>query len=71
MRVPGGRKVALLVGGVGFLTTALSIGLALIPGGDEPNKVLAVTKVAGLTLLLVAAGAVVYVLGIRRVHARA
>jgi amino acid transporter len=71
MRVPGGRKVALLVGGVGFLTTALSIGLALIPGGDEPNKVLAVTKVAGLTLLLVAAGAVVYVLGIRRAHARA
>jgi glutamate:GABA antiporter len=71
MRVPGGRRVALLVGAVGFLTTALSIGLALIPADDEPNKVLAVTKVAGLTLLLVAGGAFVYVLGMRRAHARA
>jgi glutamate:GABA antiporter len=71
MRVPGGRKVALLVGAIGFLTTALSIGLALIPADDEPNKVLAVTKVAGLTLLLVAGGALVYFSGMRRAYARA
>jgi hypothetical protein len=70
MRVPGGPRVALLVGAVGFLATALSIGLALIPTDDEANKVLAVTKVAGLTLLLVAAGATVYILGMRRAHAR-
>ena len=33
--------------------------LALIPAEDEPNKVLAVTKVAGLTVLLLLGGAVV------------
>jgi amino acid transporter len=70
MRVPGGKPMALLVGVIGFLTTALSIGLALIPAEDEPNKGLAVTKVAGLTLLLVAGGALVYFLGMRRPHAR-
>jgi amino acid transporter len=70
IRVPGGKWVAVIVGAVGFLTTALSIGLALIPADDEPNKALAVTKVAGLTLLLVAAGAVVYFLGTGRAHDR-
>jgi hypothetical protein len=52
--------------GTGFATTVVSIGLALIPAEDDPNKVLAVTKVAGLTILLVAAGALVYYLGKRR-----
>jgi glutamate:GABA antiporter len=51
---------------VGLVTTSISIGLALIPAADEPNKILAVTKVAGLTLLLVGAGALVYYLGQRR-----
>ncbi|HEX6433598.1 MAG TPA: APC family permease [Gemmatimonadales bacterium] len=65
-RVPGGRPVATVLAGVGFATTLGSIGLALIPAEDEPNKMLAVVKVAGLTLLLVAAGTVVYFLGKRR-----
>ncbi|MGH7580566.1 MAG: APC family permease, partial [Gemmatimonadales bacterium] len=52
MRVPGGRPVATLVGGVGFCVTAAAIGLALIPAEDEPNRMLAVTKVAGLTGVL-------------------
>jgi amino acid transporter len=63
MQVPGGRLSAILVGATGFLTTTLSIGLALVPAEDEPNKPLAVTKVAGLTVLLVAAGALVYLNG--------
>ena len=66
MRVPGGRWGAITLAGIGFGTTSVSIVLALIPAADEPNKVLAVSKVAGLTLLLVGAGAMVYVLGRRR-----
>jgi amino acid transporter len=66
IRVPGGRPVAVALAVVGFVTTAVSIGLALVPASDEPNKVLAVTKVAGLTVLLVLGGAVVYWMGKRR-----
>jgi amino acid transporter len=65
-RVPGGRGVAVALAGTGFATTVVSIGLALIPADYEPNKILAVTKVAGLTILLVGAGALVYHLGKRR-----
>jgi hypothetical protein len=43
-----------------------SIGLALIPAEDEPNPIRAVVKVAGLTLALVSAGTIVYLLGKRR-----
>lgn len=60
IRVPGGRPVAVGLAVLGFTTTAISIVLALIPAEDEPHKILAVTKVAGLTILLVAAGALVY-----------
>jgi amino acid transporter len=60
IRVPGGSPVAIGLAALGFTTTVISIALALIPAEDEPHKVLAVTKVAGLTMLLVAAGALVY-----------
>jgi len=60
IRVPGGSKVAVAAGTIGFATTVISIALALIPAEDDPNKLLAVSKSAGLTLLLVAAGALVY-----------
>lgn len=60
IRVPGGSPVAIGLAALGFTTTVISIALALIPAEDEPHKVLAVTKVAGLTILLVAAGALVY-----------
>ncbi len=66
IRVPGGRPVAIALATLGFAVTTVSIALALIPAEDEPNKVLAVTKVAGLTILLVAGGALVYFLGSRR-----
>jgi glutamate:GABA antiporter len=46
--------------------TAAAILLALVPAEDEPDKVLAVTKVAGLTTLLVLGGAGVYLRGRRR-----
>jgi amino acid transporter len=63
IRVPGGRPVALVLAALGFATTAVSIGLALVPGEDEPNKTLAVVKVAGMTLVLLALGTLVYIAG--------
>jgi amino acid transporter len=66
MRVPGGRPTATILGAVGFCVTTATIVLALIPADDEPNKVLAVTKVAGLTALLFLAGTAVYLRGRRR-----
>jgi amino acid transporter len=66
MRVPGGAPVAVALAGLGFVTTAGSIGLAMVPAADEPDKVLAVTKIVGLTLLLVLLGAAIYVLGRQR-----
>ena len=65
IRVPGGAPVAIALASLGLVVTTVSIGLALIPAEDEPNKPLAVTKVAGLTILLMAGGAVVYFLGTR------
>jgi nitrite reductase/ring-hydroxylating ferredoxin subunit len=66
IRVPGGRPVAVALATLGLMVTTISIVLALIPAEDDLNKVLAVTKVAGLTILLVAGGALVYFLGARR-----
>jgi amino acid transporter len=66
IRVPGGVPVAIVLASLGFTTTVVTIGLALIPAEDDPNKLLAVSKTAGLTLLLVATGALVYAWGRRR-----
>jgi glutamate:GABA antiporter len=70
IRVPGGRPVAVALATLGLSVTTISIALALIPAEDEPDKLLAVAKVAGLTILLVAGGALVYFLGRRRGHDR-
>jgi len=66
MRVPGGRPAATLLAALGFAVTATTIGLALIPAEDEPNKALAVTKVAGLTVVQLLVGTAVYLSGKRR-----
>jgi amino acid transporter len=66
IRVPGGRPAATFVGALGLAVTSGGIVLALIPAEDEPNKPLAVIKVAGLTLMLVGIGALVYIHGARR-----
>jgi amino acid transporter len=70
IRVPGGRPVAVSLAALGLTVTTVSIALALIPAEDEPDQLLAVVKVAGLTILLVAGGAVVYYMGTRREHGR-
>jgi amino acid transporter len=66
IRVPGGRGVAIAVAAIGFATTAVAIVLACVPAADEPNKVLAVAKIVGLSAALVAVGSIVYVMGKRR-----
>jgi glutamate:GABA antiporter len=63
MCVPGGRPVATILGGLGFLTTAIAIVLACIPAAEEPNKPLAVAKIVGLSAALLAVGALVYMAG--------
>jgi glutamate:GABA antiporter len=69
IRVPGGTPVAIAVAALGFVTTAASIVLACVPADDEPNKMLAVLKVVGSSLVLVALGVAVYVNGRRRASA--
>ncbi len=66
IRVPGGTMVAKAVATVGFITTALTIALSLIPQPDEPNKPLAMFKVIGGCGALVLIGAWIYWAGKRR-----
>jgi len=66
IRVPGGAPVARLLAGMGFLVTLASIVLACVPSDDDPNKTLAVIKIVGGSVVLVAAGALVYFVGKRR-----
>ena len=58
--------MATLVATVGFLTTALTIALSLIPPPDEPNKPLAVFKIIGGCGALVLVGVWIYIAGKRR-----
>jgi glutamate:GABA antiporter len=60
VRIPGGRPVAIVVGVVGFITTVITIGCSMIPANDEPDKILAVAKIVGLTAILLAAGVLVF-----------
>ena len=70
IRVPGGPRVAIALAAVGFVTTAISIVLACVPGADEPDKALAVVKIVGSSLLLVAIGVAVYWSGRARASQR-
>jgi glutamate:GABA antiporter len=71
IRVPGGKPVARFVAVVGFLTTTMTIVLSLIPQPDEPNKLLAVIKIIGLSGLMVLIGAWIYIAGRRRANREA
>jgi amino acid transporter len=66
VRVPGGRPVAIALASLGFLTTAISIALACVPAADDPNKPLAVLKIVGLSILMLAIGSGVYLTGKKR-----
>ena len=68
IRVPGGRPVAIMLSMVGSATATLAIVLSLLPPPDEPNKALAVMKILGSTLALLAVGVAIYVLGKKRMR---
>lgn len=65
-RVPGGRPVAVLLGVLGFITVAVSIVLACLPPAGDPRPELAVLKVVGSSLAMVALGVVLYIVGRRK-----
>jgi amino acid transporter len=62
-RIPGGRAVATALGAIGFTTTLLGIVASVFPATDEPHKLIAVSKIIGLTTLLLVAGQVLFVIG--------
>ena len=59
-RFPLWRPLLVLAGSVGFLTTSAAIVLSFVPPSDEPNKLLAVLKIAGMTALMTGSGVVVF-----------
>jgi len=59
-RVPGGKPVALLLATIGSIAGLVTLVLSAIPAADEPNKPLALLKVIGGAVLVVAAGAAVF-----------
>ncbi len=64
--VPGGKFMAILVASLGFLTTALTIALSLIPQPDEPNKPLALLKIVGGCGALLLVGVWLYLAGSKK-----
>ncbi len=71
LRFPGGRFTVVAAAAIGFTTTLVSMILAGFPADDDPNKVLAVVKVVGLTALVVLSGVAIYLTGRRRAAAAA
>ncbi len=66
IRLPGGQLGATVLGGVGFLTTAGAILLALIPPESASNKIVYQIKVGGGGLLFIIAALLIYVWARRR-----
>jgi amino acid transporter len=65
--VPGGKRIAKLLAGIGFTTGSLTIALSFIPPADEAHPAQAVVKIGAGSIVLVAVGAVLYWLGKRRI----
>lgn len=57
----GGRPVDTALAVIGLLCTALTIVLSVIPGDDEPNKLLAVAKVLISTAVLIGIGVAIFI----------
>jgi hypothetical protein len=48
----------------------LTIALAVVPSGDDPNPTLAVAKIVGGTMVLIGAGVVVFLVARFKQHSR-
>ena len=68
--VPGGKAGVWLAGGCGFLVVLLSIGLSLIPPGEETNKVAFAVKLVVSTVASILLGLVLYWRGAREKAAK-
>jgi amino acid transporter len=64
--IPGGKWTVSIAALVGLATTISAIVFAGFPADDDPNKVLAVVKVVGLTAMMLVSGVVFYLVGRRR-----
>jgi amino acid transporter len=63
--LPGGAPLAIILAGVGFLSTAFAIVLSAFPAPDDANPPLAVAKVLLSTLAIVVSGLLVFAIGRR------
>ena len=70
-RVPGKKPVACALAVIGFTATAATIALSLFPGADQPNKLLAVMKVVGATLVQLGLGIAIFTAERRRARREA
>jgi len=61
--IPGGKFTVAIVALVGLTTTLSAIVFAGFPAADDPNKLLAVVKVIGLTAGTLLLGVVIYMAG--------
>jgi amino acid transporter len=68
IRPPGGRVTATILAAIGFTVVLIGIVLACFPAEGETNKPLAVFKVVGSMVLLVAVGQFIYWNGTRKMR---
>ena len=64
--IPGGKWTVSIAAAIGLFTTITAIVFAGFPADDDPNKVLAVVKVIGLTALMLFSGVAIYLAGRRK-----
>jgi amino acid transporter len=70
IRILGGKWTVLAAAIVGLTTTLIAVVFAGFPAADDPNKVLAVVKVVGLTAAMLFSGVAIYLLGRRKAAER-
>ncbi|HTZ32876.1 MAG TPA: APC family permease [Methylomirabilota bacterium] len=66
IRVPGGRPVAILLGGVGFASSTFATVISLVPPEDEPHKLAFTLKIVLSVAGLIGLGLLLFILGRRR-----
>ena len=64
--IPGGKWTVSIAALIGLGTTISAIIFAGFPADDDPNKVLAVVKVVGLTAAMLLGGVAIYLIGRRK-----
>jgi amino acid transporter len=69
LSVPGGSRMAILLAAIGLITTVASIVLAVVPGDsvvDPYERQMAVLKVVGISLVILATGVALFAIGEKR-----